>query len=176
MKDKNLISENRRLRKIAGLLVEDEDDDDLDLSDAPDFHVSKFEKAIRHITKLPQVSLEFKTKKNNRSSTIKRGGPGFKGTYEELKDKITNYSKKATEDVARKLGITWEEMIVFYVVDGRTVNKLFAVIGRDQEGKRYMYDRYGLGAGSYSKLRPETGDPVFVQSFLYTHGQPQQNT
>ena len=124
--------------------------------------------ATSAINKLQHVSFEFKTKKNNRSSTIKRGGPGFKGSYEELKDKITKYSRQATEDVARTLGITWDEMIVYYVVSGNTINKLFSVIGHNQEGTKYMYDRYGTGLGAYSKLRPENGDAIFVQSFLHS--------
>ena len=142
MKDKSLIPEIQRFRKLAGLITE--------------------ARELIYIDELPEVSLEFRTRLNTKTSTIRRGGPGFEGNYEQLKDKLTNYSRQATEDVARRLGITWSEMIVYY--SGR--NKLFAIVGRDNEGRYYMYDRYGTGMGAYSKIRPESGPAENVQTFL----------
>ncbi len=96
---------------------------------------------------------------------IKREGPGIKGTYDELKNKLSKVSRSNADTVAQKLGITWDNMIIYTVfgTDDQPTT-LFAIHGIDKDGKEYMYDRAGIGAGGYSKLYSLGGTKVTVSA------------
>ncbi len=154
--------EIKRLQKIAGILKEN---DDIDLSDTPQFRDNRSDKE-RKIMRMPKVSLEF-------GKRIKRGGYGVKGTYDELKDRLSRSSRENTDGLMDRLGITWNEMIIYHptfndIHLGKRVstNKLFAILGTDESGKQYMYDRAGHGQGAYSKLYSLGGTRVFASAAL----------
>jgi len=160
MINKTLLSEIQRFRKIAGLLGED-----IELSDTPDFSISNKERLAAKIQRMPKVELTI-------GKRIKRGGHGKKGTYDEFKDELRKDSRQKIDALAQHLGITWNEMIIYYIVEegyqrahlyiDPIIYKLFAILGRDQEGKLYMYDRYGFDRGAYSKLYSQGGTSVMA--------------
>jgi hypothetical protein len=95
---------------------------------------------------------------------VKRGGPGIIGKYDDLKKYLTTTSQKRLQDYSdgfrngglfddpdsgEYLEIKWDDMII-YREEGDT---LFAVLGKDQFGRKWMCDRAGHGSGSYTKLR-----------------------
>ena len=154
--------EVKKLQKIAGILKEG---DDIDLSDTPQFRDPRTDKE-RKIMRMPKVSFEF-------GKRIKRGGYGVKGTYDELKDRLSRSSRENTDGLMDRLGITWNEMIIYHptfndIHLGKRVstNKLFAILGTDGSGKQYMYDRAGHGGGAYSKLYSLGGTRVFASAAL----------
>lgn len=102
-------------------------------------------KSIRKVLDDPNLD----TVQLNFGTRIKRGGPGIKGKYNDLKDYLTIASQQNLINTMEEKGITWDDMII-YREYGDT---LFAVLGKDKEGKDYMFDRAGHGQGSYSKLR-----------------------
>lgn len=148
--------------------------DDIDLSDTPEFYTSELEKKIRSkrvaskkiLKKLPAVSLQFTDK-------IKRQGHGVKGAYDQLKSKLTSTSLKNTQAVADKLDITWDEMIIYKRLDNiGELDTLFAILGTDKQGNKYMYDRGGIGPGGYTKLFTAGGKTIQVTKFLRGYQDP----
>jgi len=83
---------------------------------------------------------------------VRRGGIGVESTYDVLKDKLSTVSRRNADTVAAKLNLTWDTMIVYQLEHYGEMTTLFAIHGTDTNGKEYMYDRAGLGAGGYSKI------------------------
>jgi hypothetical protein len=83
---------------------------------------------------------------------IRRGGIGVESTYDMLKDKLSTISRRNADTVAAKLNLTWDTMIVYQLEHYGEITTLFAIHGTDNNGKEYMYDRAGVGAGGYSKI------------------------
>ena len=88
---------------------------------------------------------------------ITRGSAeGVKGPYSELKYGLTNISAKNLEAVSNKLGIEWDEMIIYKADDWSHPSKwipLFATIGKSKlNGQMFMYDIAGIGQSGYSKI------------------------
>lgn len=102
-------------------------------------------KSIRKVLDDPNLD----TVQLNFGTRIKRGGPGIRGKYNDLKDYLSIASQQNLVNTMEENGITWDDMII-YREYGDT---LFAVLGKDKEGREYMFDRAGHGQGSYSKLR-----------------------
>lgn len=152
----NMHKEVKRLQKIAGLLEAKKAF--VDLTNVPKFSAHD----VDEINNLPVVSLKI--------GRIERGGNGIQGTYDQFKDTLTRPSREKIDAIANKLGITWNEMIVYYDIErhwgGTSIHRLFAILGRDQTGKLYMYDRAGIGPGAYSKLYSLGGTRVLASAAL----------
>jgi len=95
---------------------------------------------IRHILDFTNDEVYLKFRR------IKRGGPGIKGNYNDLKKYLSSTSQKNLESYSEN--IKWDDMIIYRELG----DTLFAVIGTDKAGQYYMYDRAGHGGGGWSKL------------------------
>lgn len=113
----------------------------------PDKFGSEYEKPevnIRDLIKSQgeEVHIDF-------GKRIRRGGIGIKGNYQDLKKYLTPTSQQNLIDNAKANNITWDDMIIYR----EGLDTLFSVLGTDDRGRQWMYDRAGHGQGSYSKLR-----------------------
>lgn len=113
----------------------------------------------KHISQFPEVSLSV-------GGRFTRKGNGIKGSFDELKSKIKSVSSKNLEYVSNLLGITWNEMIIYYVAKSgdweARKRTAFAVKGTDAQGNEYLYDRFeGEGfANNSTFLRGKKGSVI----------------
>ncbi len=84
-----------------------------------------------------------------------RKGKGIKTTLQDWETNLSTISLNNLNRLGTKLEITWGDMIV-YSVEGREEATGFAVLGQDEDGNEFMYDR------------KETNNPGAGQTTLFS--------
>jgi len=97
-------------------------------------------KTIFRTETLPEVSITF--------GRITRGGNGLKGKYKDLAPSLSKIGQDNLATTGDKLGVAWDDMIIY----NREGTILYAATGKSADGKEFMFDKAGIGAGGYSKI------------------------